>query len=74
VGDQRRIETDIRAMERDIRKAKEEAYLLDKAKDPRASYLKTRIKRMEAKYKSFCDRHGYAWEQYRIQINYTKGI
>lgn len=74
VGDQRRIETDIRAMERDIRKTKEEAYLLDKAKDPRASYLKTRIKRMEAKYKSFCDRHGYAWEQYRIQINYTKGI
>lgn len=75
VHDQRKIETRIRAMERDIRKIKERAYLAEKSKDNQdAAFLKKKAKYMVEKYKRFCTGNGYAWENYRIQINYAESV
>ena len=72
---QRLIENKIRQMEREIRKVKENAYLAEKAGDAKeAKILKRRSKYMVERYKSFCDRNGYAWENYRIQINYAQSV
>ena len=69
VKKQREIETNIRSMEREIRKQKQYAVSLDKAGDSKgAKVANNRARNMVEHYKSYCDRNGYAWEQYRITI------
>ena len=68
VADQRKIEGKIRAMEREIRKRKQYAEMLRKNDPSGAKQVDRAIKRMVSNYKSYCDKHGYAWEQYRIDI------
>lgn len=69
VATQREIETDIRAMEREIRvlKTKEKNYnVIGLYKE--AEKLDIVIKRKVAIYKAYCERNGYAWYQYRIDV------
>lgn len=68
VADQRKIETKIRAMEREIRKRKQYAEMIRKSDPKGAREVDRAIKRMVANYKSYCNEHGYAWEDYRIKI------
>ena len=68
VADQRKIETKIRAMEREIRTRKQYAEMLRREKPEEAKKVDNAIKRMVANYKSYCDKNGYAWEDYRIKI------
>ena len=69
VKKQREVEGNIREMEREIRKQRQYALSLDKAGDSKgASVANSRARRMVENYKSYCDRNGYAWEQYRITI------
>lgn len=66
---QREIETKIRAMERYIRslKMKLNDYNIvnDKQKVLR---LKSEIQRATINYKNYCEKNGYAWYQYRIDV------
>lgn len=71
VKTQREVEANIRKMEREIRRTKTQAYLLKQARDPAYKSMKEKARRMVAKYKDYCTRNGYAWEQYRISINYA---
>ena len=67
VKKQRAIEQKIRAMEREIREAKTECELAY-ADPPKQRQLRSKVKNMVAHYKSFCNEHGYAWQQYRIVV------
>ena len=64
---QRAIEQKIRAMEREIRETKTECELAY-ADPPKQRQLRSKVKNMVAHYKSFCNEHGYAWQQYRIVV------
>lgn len=70
VQKERAIEQKIRAAERDIRllKMKLNDYTIIGDKDS-IRILKRQIKLKEADYKRFCERNGYAWEKYRIDVN-----
>lgn len=77
---QRLVEERIREMERDIRKKKSKLSMLEselkiynKINDKLAKEVQQRIKNLKAHiqqmtdyYKSFCERYGYAWYEYRI--------
>lgn len=67
---QREIEQRIRNMERQIRslKMRKNDYIIIGDKKM-ISELTKRIKEAETKYKKFCDVNGYAWYQYRINVN-----
>jgi len=69
VKDQRAIEERIRAMEREIRKQKTRALLYEQLGENKiAKSINNRVKILVSKYKSFCERHGFAWNEYRINI------
>ena len=71
VKTQREVEANIRKMEREIRRAKTQVYLMKQARDPAYKSMKEKVRKMVAHYKSYCTTNGYAWEQYRISINYA---
>ena len=68
IRQQREIEQTIRAMEREIRAEKEHLEFLKKAYPKGVRAATQRVKAKIAQYKAFCDRNGYAWEQYRISV------
>lgn len=69
VKKERAIEQKIREMERAIRllKMKLNDYTIIGDKDA-IRILKRQIKIEEAHYKRYCERNGYAWEEYRIKV------
>lgn len=70
VAKQRTIEQKIREKERHIRllKMKLNDYTIIDDKKP-MSILKKQIKLAENEYKHYCERNGYAWYKYRIDVN-----
>ena len=69
IEQQRKIESQIRAMERQIRKLKTKETLLRSAGMTKsANELRKTIIQLESKYKQFCETNGYAWYSYRIDI------
>lgn len=71
VRKQRSIEANIRKMERDIRKQKQYAIFLEKAGDLSGAKLqRMKADGMVSRYKAYCERNGYAWEKYRIEVRY----
>ena len=66
---EREIESKIREMERAIRLKKRDLILYNNLGNKAAiKALKEQIKNMTAHYKSFCEKYGYAWYQYRIEV------
>ena len=69
VAKERAIEAQMREMEREIRKLKTNEVLCIKIGDIKgAKNYKAQWQRLFAAYKSFCERNGYAWYQYRCNI------
>ena len=69
VEEQRKIEQKIRKMEREIRKVLSAEQVERSAGNIKtANSLKSKAKQMISAYKKFCERHGYAWEKYRIEV------
>ena len=69
VAQQRDIETHIREMERAIRYQKTRLLFYEKIGDRKiVQNLQKSIKMMIEEYKKYCERNGYAWFQYRINI------
>lgn len=69
IEQQRKVESQIRAMERAIRKLKTQESLLRSANMTKsANELRKNIIQLESKYKEFCETNGYAYYQYRIDI------
>ena len=67
VAKQRAIEERIRAMERTIRAEQVKARLFYESGQIKiANEVQNRVKILIAKYKAFCEHHGYAWNDYRI--------
>lgn len=69
VAKERNIEIHIREMERKIRALKTKELMYNKSGDKvtAASYRKS-WKALEKFYKSFCEKNGYSWNAYRIDI------
>ena len=66
---QRAIEENIRRMEREIRYQKTRLAFYEKMKDEKiVQKLKKEIRIMVERYKAYCERNGYAWYEYRINI------
>lgn len=71
IREQRETESRIRAMEREIRLAKTEAELYNGI-DRKAYLAKSRAaERAVNAYKAYCEKKGYAWREYRIDIRLT---
>jgi len=69
VAKQRAIEERIRQMERTIRAEATKARLFFESGEIKiAKQLQNRVKILVSKYKEFCNYHGYAWNEYRIEI------
>ena len=69
VEQQRVIEQQIREMERKIRRMKKKLVLFEKLGDKESiRTLKANIKQLTAQYKAFCEKNGYAFYDYRINI------
>ena len=69
IKQQRAIEERIRGLEREIRLKKKQLALYNKLGDKKAiATLKKEIKRLTDFYKQFCEKNGYAWHKYRIDI------
>lgn len=69
VEKQRKIEEQIRAMEREIRKQKTRAALYEEMGEKRlAKAIREHVKDLVAEYRAFCDKNGYASYDYRIKI------
>ena len=76
ISEQRKIESKIRAIERKISSLKKEYellkkdYALTKSKEVKEQLdlLKVHIDKMTQYYKEFCEKNGYAYELYRIQV------
>jgi len=69
VSKERAIEQRIREMEREIRKLKTQALLLSQAGQIKLAHeIENRVKILIVRYKEYCERNGYAWYQYRINI------
>lgn len=67
VAKQRAIEERIRTMERTIRAEQVKARLFYESGQIKiANEVQNRVKILIAKYKAFCEHHGYAWNDYRI--------
>ena len=65
VAKQRAIEEHIRLLEREIRQMKSDAILFEKAGQIKiAKDINNRVKILVSKYKAFCERNGYAWNEY----------
>lgn len=69
VAKQRNIEETIRKMEREIRLQKTRWMFYDQMGEKKvAKNIEKRVKMLIENYKRFCERNGYAWFQYRINI------
>lgn len=69
LAEQRQIEAQIRDLERQIRLKKKQLRLYNELGDKKSvATLQAEIKRLTAYYKQFCERNGYAWHKYRIDI------
>lgn len=69
VKEQRKIEENIRRMEREIRLQKTRLLFYEKAGEKKiVKNLRSHIKMLIERYKAYCERNGYAWNQYRINI------
>lgn len=69
VKKQRAIEENIRKMERDIRMQRTRLLFYEKIGEQKiVQSLKKQIKMMIDYYKAYCERNGYAWNEYRIRI------
>ena len=69
VKKQRAIEEKIKAMEREIRLQKTRLLFYEELGEKKIVHnLKNRIKMLIENYKAYCERNGYAWNQYRINI------
>lgn len=69
IAKQRAVESRIRSLEREIRKAKQDReFLLQAGKKDLAQTQTRHISKMVEDYKKYCNRNGYEWEQYRINI------
>lgn len=65
----RAINDKIRAMEREIRSAKQKVIMYNEIGDTKNAKLwKARANRMTIEYKQYCEKNGFAWYQYRINI------
>lgn len=66
---QREIESKIRELERTIRLKKKQLRLYNELGDKLAvKQLKSQIDQLTQYYKSYCEKNGYAWYKYRIDI------
>lgn len=66
---ERKIEAQIREMERKIRNLKTKEILCLKIGDSKgAKKYKAEWKSLFARYKAFCEHHGYAWYDYRCNV------
>lgn len=69
VAKQRAIEENIRKMERDIRFQRTRLLFYEKIGETKiVQNLKRNIKMMIERYKAYCEKNGYAWNEYRIRI------
>lgn len=69
VAKQRAIEENIRKMERDIRLQRTRLLFYEKIGEEKiVKSLKKNIKMMIERYKAYCERNGYAWNEYRIKV------
>lgn len=72
IAKQRSIEGAIRERERQIRLYKTNEHLYNESgitpPTIKGMPLKKYIKGLESSYKAFCEKHGYAWQEYRIKI------
>ena len=69
IDQQRKIEAQIREMERNIRLHKKRARLYNEVGEYKlAKQIESKIKQLVAQYKAFCERNGYAWQEYRIKV------
>ena len=69
ISEQRDIELQIRAMERKIRLLKTKEHLYNKSGDKKtAKAYRSQWKTLFEFYKRFCNKHGYAWNEYRTKI------
>lgn len=69
VAKERKIEAQMREMEREIRKLKTNEILCIKIGDIKnAKNFRTQWKSLFAHYKAFCEKNGYAWYQYRVNV------
>lgn len=67
--EQRKIESKIRELERTIRLKKQQLLLYNELGDKAgAKQLKKQINQLTEYYKAYCEKHGYAWYQYRIEV------
>lgn len=73
VKKQRKIESDIRLREREIRSLKmklnEYNSISDKAIERKRRALELKIRHSVANYKKYCNDNDYAWYKYRIDVN-----
>lgn len=66
---QREIEEKIRKMERDIRLQKTRILFYEQLDEKKiAKDIENKCKIMVERYKAYCERNGYAWNEYRIRI------
>jgi len=66
---QREIENKIREMERTIRLKKKQLVLYNELGDKAAAkQLKFQIAQLTQRYKAYCEKNGYAWYKYRIEV------
>lgn len=69
VAKERAIEERIRQMERTIRDMNTRVKLYYEAGQIKnANKLQNRVKILISKYQSFCEQHGYPWNEYRINV------
>lgn len=69
IAKERNIEMRMREMEREIRKLKTNEILSLKIKDSKsAKVFKARWQGLFENYKAFCEKNGYAWYQYRVNV------
>ena len=69
VAKERKIDGQMREMEREIRKLKTNEILSLKIGDMKnAKTYKAQWKDLFARYKAFCEKNGYAWYQYRVNV------
>ena len=69
VAEQRNIEIKIRETERKIRLLKTREHLYNKIGDKiTAKKYQVMAKNLTTYYKSYCEKNGYAWQEYRIKI------
>lgn len=66
---ERKIESKIREMERNIRLQKTRARLYNEINEKSVSKtINNRVRKMVDNYKTYCEKNGYSWHEYRIKV------